>query len=365
SQVKMVWILILLLPLVICEKERESDGAAARILRHQGTGQDSHHADHQAVLGSRKTADEFDEMPVEESKKRLEVLARKMDANGDGFVDEPELTSWVERSMVSLDNEEVTERLTEMDTDGDKMVSWEEYLADSFPDRDIKNLDADDKKLMNEDELYFKAADLDGDGKLNMEELSAFLNPENYKHMHKTLVEITMSEKDLNKDGAIDLKEFLGEMADNDHSEWHAVESNRHVFIGFETCEGSKVVAFQALSSFEVRTTHDSLCFLFSNSLIFTGRIIVSYLFRILCRFMTEYDSDGDGVLRDEEVRRWMIPDVKAIAKQEATHLINGADVDKDGKLSFIEIVDAHQLFVGSEATNYGEELRKVSHTEL
>uniref|UniRef100_A0A0K0CW15 EF-hand domain-containing protein n=1 Tax=Angiostrongylus cantonensis TaxID=6313 RepID=A0A0K0CW15_ANGCA len=189
------------------------------------------------------------------------------------------LTSWVERSMVSLDNEEVTERLTEMDTDGRILfspdssivqVSWEEYLADSFPDRDIKNLDADDKKLMNEDELYFKAADLDGDGKLNMEELSAFLNPENYKHMHKTL--ITMSEKDLNKDGAIDLKEFLGEMADNDHSEWHAVESNR---------------------------------------------------------FMTEYDSDGDGVLRDEEVRRWMIPDVKAIAKQEATHLINGADVDK------------------------------------
>ncbi|VDM64365.1 unnamed protein product [Angiostrongylus costaricensis] len=244
-------------------------------------------------------------MPVEESKKRLEVLARKMDVNGD---DESELTSWVERSMVSLDNEEVTERLTEMDANGDKMVSWEEYLADSFPDRDIKDLDADDRKLMNEDELYFKAADLDGDGKLNMVELSAFLNPENYKHMHKILVEITMSEKDLNKDGAIDLKEFLGEMADNDHSEWHAVESNR---------------------------------------------------------FMTEYDSDGDGVLRGEEVRRWMIPDVKVVAKQEATHLINGADVDKDGKLSITEIVDAHQLFVGSEATNYGEELRKVSHTEL
>lgn len=304
----MIRILILLLPLVICEKERESDGAAARIHRHQGDNDVTHHADHRAILGSRKTADEFDELSIEESKKRLKGLAHKMDMNEDGFVDGNELTDWVERSMVSLDNEEVTERLIEMDTDGDKMVSWEEYIADSFPDRDVKDLDADDKKLMIEDELYFKAADLDGDGKLSKDELSAFLNPENYKHMHKTLVEITMSEKDLNKDGAIDLKEFLGEMADNDHSEWHAVESNR---------------------------------------------------------FMTEYDSDGDGVLRGEEVRRWMIPDVKTVAKQEATHLISGADIDKDGKLSITEIVDAHQLFVGSEATNYGEELHKMSHTEL
>ncbi|KJH48586.1 EF hand [Dictyocaulus viviparus] len=224
---------LIILPLVLCDKEREVDGAAARIHRHQGGDDSSHHIDHQAVLGSRKIADEFDEMPIEESKKRLEVLARKMDLNQDGYVDycldEFELTSWIEQSMVSLDNEEVAERLSEMDTNSDKLVSWEEYLADSFPDRDIKDLDADDKKLMREDELYFKAADLDSDGKLDKEELGAFLNPENYKHMHKTLVEITMLEKDSNKDGAIDLKEFLGEMADSEHTEWHAAEKNRHV----------------------------------------------------------------------------------------------------------------------------------------
>lgn len=35
-------------------------------------------------------------------------------------------------------------------------VSWDEYVADSFPEQDIKKLDPDDKKLMEEDALYFK-----------------------------------------------------------------------------------------------------------------------------------------------------------------------------------------------------------------
>ncbi|EYC32146.1 hypothetical protein Y032_0003g1427 [Ancylostoma ceylanicum] len=228
--VKMKWmLLILLLPLVAADKEREVDGAAARIHKHLGGSEDDHEGDHQAILGSRKTAEEFDDMPIEESKRRLEILARKMDMNEDGFIDESELTNWVERSMVSLDEEEVNERMTEMDTDGDKLVSWDEYVADSFPEQDIKKLDPDDKKLMEEDARYFKAADLNADGKLSKEELSAFLNPENYRHMHKTLVEVTMKEKDLNNDGAIDLKEFLGEMADNSQSEWHKVESDRLV----------------------------------------------------------------------------------------------------------------------------------------
>ncbi|VDL72320.1 unnamed protein product [Nippostrongylus brasiliensis] len=257
---------------------------------------------------SKKVASEFDEMSPEESKKRLRVLANKMDTNNDGFIDDAELTNWVRNSMVSLDNEEVNDRIGEMDRNNDKLVSWEEYMLDAFPDRSLKDLDADDRKLMEEDEMYFKVADQDGDGKLNIAELAAFLNPENYKHMHKVLVDVTMREKDVNKDGAIDLKEFLGEMADNEHSDWHSVEKNK---------------------------------------------------------FMSEYDLDGDGVLRGEEVRRWLIPDVDEVAKQESNHLINGADSDKDGKLSIEEVVDAYNLFVGSEATNYGEDLSKIPHSEL
>lgn len=38
-------------------------------------------------------------------------------------------------------------------------------------------------------------------------------------------------------------------------------------------------------------------------------------------------------------------------------HLFAGADDDLDGILSLDEILDHHDLFVGSEATDYGEHL--------
>lgn len=43
------------------------------------------------------------------------------------------------------------------------------------------------------------------------------------------------------------------------------------------------------------------------------------------------------------------------MAEQEAEHLTIACDSDGDGKLSVQEIVDHHEIFVGSEATDYGE----------
>lgn len=47
------------------------------------------------------------------------------------------------------------------------------------------------------------------------------------------------------------------------------------------------------------------------------------------------------------------------IADQEVDHLVENSDDNRDGKLSIQEIVDHHEIFVGSEATDYGEHLHK------
>ena len=51
------------------------------------------------------------------------------------------------------------------------------------------------------------------------------------------------------------------------------------------------------------------------------------------------------------------------MAQEEARHLMQAADDNKDGKLSEEEIVKNHETFVGSEATDYGRAL--PIHEEL
>lgn len=85
-----------------------------------------------------------------------------------------------------------------------------------------------------------------------------------------------MLEKDANKDGKIDLKEYLGETYDQPNSEWFATEK---------------------------------------------------------VRFQEEYDKNNNGFLEGEELKVWLIPDLKETSKQEADHLLESADTDKVKRL--------------------------------
>lgn len=46
------------------------------------------------------------------------------------------------------------------------------------------------------------------------------------------------------------------------------------------------------------------------------------------------------------------------MAENEADHLISNSDTDFDGKLNVEEILKQHELFVGSEATDFGDQLK-------
>ena len=48
----------------------------------------------------------------------------------------------------------------------------------------------------------------------------------------------------------------------------------------------------------------------------------------------------------------------------QVNHLFAGADDDVDGILSASEIVKNHELFVGSEATDYGEHLQNPNRLD-
>lgn len=51
------------------------------------------------VPGSIKDAEEFDHLPPDEAKRRLQILLRKMDLNGDEHISRQELKAWILRSF--------------------------------------------------------------------------------------------------------------------------------------------------------------------------------------------------------------------------------------------------------------------------
>lgn len=52
-------------------------------------------------------------------------------------------------------------------------------------------------------------------------------------------------------------------------------------------------------------------------------------------------------------------------AESEAEHLFMESDSDKDEKLTKDEIIKQHELWVGSQATDYGRHLEQMPRDEL
>ena len=64
--------------------------------------------------------------------------------------------------------------------------------------------------MIARDERRYKRADKDKDGKLNHDEFTAFLHPENDDDMKGIVVEETLEDIDKDKDGFISLNEYIG-----------------------------------------------------------------------------------------------------------------------------------------------------------
>ena len=58
----------------------------------------------------------------------------------------------------------------------------------------------------------FKAADVNGDKKLDRKEYVAFSHPEDHPHIMRTpVIQSVMKAKDKNNDGRLDFQEFIGD----------------------------------------------------------------------------------------------------------------------------------------------------------
>ncbi|KAM3863567.1 reticulocalbin-3 [Diretmus argenteus] len=271
--------------------------------------------DHEAFLG-KEEAKTFDQLTPEESKDKLAKIVERIDVDKDGYVTHAELHHWIKHRQRRYIEENVDKHWKEYDQNKDGKISWEEYknttygyyLDEEFDDVDDK---ATYKSMLVRDERRFKTADRDGDSIATREEFTAFLHPEEFHYMQGVVVQETMGDIDKNGDGKIDIDEYIGDMYTSEDGEavpeW--VETERKHFSEFR-------------------------------------------------------DTNKDGYLDATEVSHWILPGEVDHADNEAKHLIHETDTNKDDKITKKEILANWNMFVGSQATNYGEDLTK-RHDEL
>lgn len=270
--------------------------------------------DHEAFLG-KDEAKAFDELSPEESKEKLGKLFHKVDAQGteDGFVTEEELKKWIQFTQNRYIREDSDKQMKQNDENKDGSVTWEEYKKSTYGFLDENEGEKEHyDDMVERDEQRFKLADKEGDKKLNAEEFSAFLHPENHDHMKGIVVNETLTDIDKDKDGKISLDEYLGDLwpeeerQKGDEPDW--VKTEREQFSEFR-------------------------------------------------------DKNKDGYMDEEEVKDWILPPDYDHVSSEAKHLVSESDTNGDGKISKEEMVDKYDLFVGSQATDFGEIFK--GHEEL
>jgi len=271
--------------------------------------------DHEAFLGDQ--AKTFDDLTPEESKKRLAEIVVKIDKDKNGLVTETELQEWIKFTQRRYIFEDVERQWQSHELNHDSLLSWDEYLNVTYgflSNDDMAGNDGgfDYKEMIARDKTRFTAADGDKDNKLTQSEFADFLHPEETKHMQHIVIQETLNDIDKDKDGFVSLDEYIADMY--------------HPEAG-------------------------------------TGDEIPEWVTNEKEQFKEYRDKDKDGKLNLEEVKDWIIPPDYDHTDAETKHLIFEADANKDGLLSKEEIIDKYDVFVGSQATDFGEAL--IRHDEF
>ncbi|XP_053169833.1 calumenin-A-like [Scomber japonicus] len=172
----------------------------------------NHDYDHEAFLGQDQ-AKTFENLPPEESRRRLGVIVGKMDSDEDGFVSEEELRLWIRSAHQKHIHGSVEQQWHDFDQNHDGHISWDEYKNVTYGTY-LEDPQADSHfdygHMMARDERRFKVADRNGDLLADRVEFAAFLHPEDHEHMRDVVVQETIEDIDKNGDGFIDLKEYIG-----------------------------------------------------------------------------------------------------------------------------------------------------------
>lgn len=272
--------------------------------------------DHEAFLGH-DNKEQFDKLSSDQAKQRLWKIIPLLDEDGNGKITEDELHDWIKKQLLVYIMEDARNLHEGNDVNHDGFVSWKEYVATTYGLGFVDNEqqapadgEFDYREMILRDYNKFIVADANGDQFLSVDEMAAFIHPEEFHHTRDLAIQESMNDLDKNKDGFISMDEYITDLLADEEDD----NVNNPDWIETEKKA-----------------------------------------------FLSHRDKDGDGNIDLEELREWLHPDGVTPALAEAKHLIAMSDSDKDGLLTPNEIINNFRVFVGSQATDYG----RMLHSEL
>lgn len=274
--------------------------------------EDRQEYDHQAFLGKDQVK-YFENLSPEESKQRLGIIYDKIDQDGDGMVTSKELEEWIEYVQLRFIKRNVESQWVNYKGHENGSLRWGHYKEKTYGQLADESDETVNKKFrfashLKRDRKRWDKADQDNDGYLTIEEFTDFLHPEESNFMKDLVIEETIEDIDKDNDGKISKAEYLKDLWPEDGKEpdWLADEKDN---------------------------------------------------------FDKHRDKNADGFLDKEEVKAWILPDGYNHIVAETNHLIYASDENRDGVLSREEVLNNFEVFVGSQATDFGEAIR--NHDEF
>ena len=263
---------------------------------------------------------QFNTMTEIEKKHHLTEIFKKADYDNNGQLTKDELERWMQITSEHYLNQDVDNQWPAHDVNSDGLISWDEYRSSVYEhmsNEDFEDQDLSMEEMEKRDQRRFVTADADKDGNLDRTEFGHFLHPEDHHHMKDIVVKETLEDLDLDGDGFISEEEYIRDI-------YNPQNDNR---------EGEE--AEEEPQWLRIEYQH----------------------------FRTIRDLDKDGKLNEAEVKNWLMPIEYDHIEAEAQHLIDEADNDKNGELSLEEVLGDYELWITSQATNWGEAL--TYHEEL
>ena len=190
-------------------------------------------------------------------------------------------------------------------------------------------MDIEYNRMYNRVRARFRAADDNNDNQLDISEFKHFKNPFSTEERTIAFRRYALEHVDVNNDGIISETEYF--------IDWKLVPNTLDAAIKRAETEPDHTDMLNPVDP------QKQLEFLVSNDL---------KLFNNL------YDRNSNGVLDGLEIILWLSPESADSAMEEAESLLDICDEDENGTMTLDEIMLEIEMWVDSDATEYGKQLR-------